>query len=66
MEYGSNEYYEDEETTNVTDNNDIYKTEEYAEHFWLCTMQSMNEWMSMRTSRQKMLKIYLIDKNEMK
>ena len=33
MEYGANEYYEDEETTNVTDNNDIYKTEEYAEHF---------------------------------
>ena len=33
MEYGAREYYQDEDTTNVVDENDIYRTDDnYADY----------------------------------
>ena len=32
MEYGAREYYQDEDTTNVVDENDMYRTDNYADY----------------------------------
>ena len=32
MEYGAREYYQDEDTTNVVDENDMYRADTYADY----------------------------------